>query len=411
MTRVLSELLGAKEPMFHRGVEKLESASGHNSTDIRLSSEINRGVQRKLHDLGLDPKDTTGEELYQALAERLKADDERLLRALREKFGDDKSGTITQVASALRQVPVPRSVYALKTAVAKRVLKKIQPKHVMKRLGYRSFDSMLKHEQPATLLAAAWLVETAVWHKQMLEQYRKLKASDFELRTMAIVCPDTKRWADFATELVHEKRHTVLPVKELGTVVLLPLPAKQPPAATTVTLLLALHVMNDVRAASTFLKLCQVKPDFGQLVGSIVAEEPALDSSIFERPVPWQIIQRYYARFSDRFRGEVFEPHVQADDLAWHSIERILTYIEPSMEFWRHTANLSLLHNHQPVSMNIIDVALNYCNGLPYRNRIVRYFQHSLWHELLIRYLKHERVEQSVLAGLNAELVDEPVLI
>jgi hypothetical protein len=411
MTRVLSELLGANEPMFHRGVEKLESVSGHNSTDIRLSSEISRGVQHKLRALGLDPKDTTGEELYHALAERLKADDERLLKSLREKFGDDTSGTITHVAAALRQVPMPRSVYALKTAVAKRVLKKVQPKHVMKQLGYRSFDSMLKHEQPATLLAAAWLAETVVWHKQILEQYKKLKSSDFEIRTMTVLCPETKRWSDFAAELVREKRHTVLPVKELGTVVLLPLPTVQPPAATTVTLLLALHAMNDVRAASTFLKLCQVKPDFGQIVDKIVAEEPALDTSILDRPVPWQIIQRYYARFNDRFREEVFMPHVQADDLAWHSIEKILTYIEPTMEFWHHTSNLSLLHNHQPVSMNIIDVALNYCNELPYHNRIVRYFQHSLWHELLIRYLKHGSVEQSVLSGLNAELVDERVLI
>lgn len=397
--------------MFQRGLAKLESASGHNSTDIRLSSEITRAVQRKLHDLGLDPKDTTGEELYHALAERLMADDVRLLKSLREKFGDETSGTITQVASALRQVPVPRSVYALKTAVAKRVLKKVQPKHVMKRLGYRSFDSMLKHEQPATLLAAAWLVETAVWHKQMLEQYKKLKSGDFEIRTMAVLCPDTKRWDDFAAELVHSNHHTVLPVKELGAVVLLPLPADQPPAATTVTLLLALHAMNDVRAASTFLKLCQVKPDFGRIVGEIVAEEPSLDTGLLDRPVPWQIIQRYYARFNDRFRSEVFEPHVQADDLAWHSIEKILTYIEPTMEFWHHTSTLSLLHNHQPVSMNIIDVALNYCNGLPYQHRIVRYFQHSLWHELLIRYLKHSSVEQSVLSGLNAELVEAPAII
>lgn len=411
MTRVLSELLGAKEPMFQRGVARLESVSGHNSADIRLSTEISRGVQRKLHHLGLDPKDTTGEELYHALAQRLKADDERLLKSLREKFGEEKTGTITQVATALRQVPVPRSVYALKAPVAKRVLKKVQPKHVMKRLGYRSFDSMLKHEQPATLLAVAWVIETAVWHKQILEQYKKLKSSDFEIRTMAILCPDTKRWDDFAAELVHEKRHTVLPVKELGTVVLLPLPVTQPPAATTVTLLLALHAMNDVRAASTFLKLCQVKPDFGRIVAELVADEPTLDTNILDRPVPWQIIQRYYARFNDRFRSEVFEPHVQPDDLAWHSIEKILTYIEPTMEFWHHTSTLSLLHNHQPVSMNIIDVALNYCNGLPYQNRIVRYFQHSLWHELLIGYLKHEQVEQSVLTGLHAELVDEPILI
>jgi hypothetical protein len=66
------------------------------------------------------------------------------------------------------------------------------------------------------------------------------------------------------------------------------------------------------------------------------------------------------------------------------------------------------LHDKQPVSMNIIDVALNYCNQLPFERRIVRYLRHNLWHELIIRYLKHENVEQLVVGGLESELVTVP---
>lgn len=411
MTRVLSELLGAREPMFHLSLDKLERASGHQSTDIRLSTELTQATTAKLKQLGLDPKDTTGEELYHALSERLKADDERLLAALRQQFGSTGEGTISHVAEALRTVPIPRSVYALKNTVIKRLLKKSMPKHVMKQLGYRSFDSMLKHEQPAAIVAAGWVIETQSWQKQMLEQYRKLKSSDFELRTISILCPDTKRWEALAGSLVVEHKHTVIGVKELGTVVLLPLPAKQPPAATTVTMLLALHAVNEIRAASTFLKLCQVKRDFGKLVETIVVDEPTLHTDMLDRPISWQIIQRYYARFADRFREEIFEPHVQQEDLSWHSIETIISQIEPSLEFWHNTTTLSLLHQHEPVSLNILDVALNYCNQLPYKQRVVHYFQNSLWHELIIRYLKHDAVEQTLLAGLRAELATEPVLI
>jgi hypothetical protein len=410
MTRVLSELLGAPEPMFHRSLDKLERASGHTSTDIRLTAELTQATTAKLKMLGLDPKDTTGEELYHALSERLKADDKRLLNALQQQYGTSGDGTVSHVAEALRSVPITRSVYALKNTVIKRLLKKATPKQVMKQLAYRSFDSMLKHEQPAAIVAAGWLLESHSWQKQMLEQYRKLKSSDFEIRSLHIICPDTKRWESLTGKLVEQKRHTVVGVKELGSVVLLPLPAKQPPAATTVTMLLALHAINDIRAASTFLKLCQVKREFGKLVESVVVDEPTLNAEVLDRPIPWQIIQRYYARFSHRFREEIFEPHVQQDDLTWHSIERIMSQIEPSLEFWHNTTALSLLHDHQPVSLNIIDVALNYCNQLPYKNRIVDYFQHSLWHELLIRYLKHDAVEQTVLTGLHAELVTEPAL-
>jgi hypothetical protein len=407
MTRVLSELLGAREPSFTRSIQKLEQASGHGSADVRLTAELNQAARTKLRQLGLDPKDTTGEELYHALCERLKADDERLLAALKQKYGAKGDSSVAQVAAALSKVPVARSVYALKNTVAKRLLKKTSPKHVMKQLGYRSFDSMLKHEQPAALFAVAWLTETHAWRKQMLDHYHKLKSSDFEIRTMAILCPDGKRWEKLATSLVGEHKHTVVSSKEFGAIVLLPLPDKQPPAATTVTLLLGLHAMNELRAASTFLKLCQVKPAFGEVVQIIVTDEPALGTAMLDQPVPWQIIQRYYARFKGRFREEVFEPHIQQEDLSWHSVERILTHIEPSMEFWRHTTRLGLLHNHQAVSFNIIDVALSYCNNLPYEQRIVHYLRHSLWHELLIRYLKHDAVEQTVLSGLQKELVDE----
>jgi hypothetical protein len=122
-------------------------------------------------------------------------------------------------------------------------------------------------------------------------------------------------------------------------------------------------------------------------------------------------VQRYYARFTDRFRAELFEPHIQKDDLTWHSVEKALSYIEPSLSFWHHTTSLGILHNHAPISFNVADTVLNFCNNIPYERRIVRYFRHNLWHELVMRYLKHENVEQMVLGGLESQLVEEPALL
>jgi len=68
---------------------------------------------------------------------------------------------------------------------------------------------------------------------------------------------------------------------------------------------------------------------------------------------------------------------VQADDLSWHSIEKALAHIDPRLSFWQHTASTGLLDRHKPVSMNVIDVALNLCNKMPYEQRIVHYFQHK----------------------------------
>jgi hypothetical protein len=409
MTRILSELLGASEQRFRASLDKLERASGHPNADIQLTSELSRSVKAKLVGLGLDGHDTTGPELYAALQERFKADDQRLMAALRgsSKKDDDMSA----VVHTLQNLPLAKSSFALKLSVAKALLKKSLPKKTMKQLGYRSFDSMLKHESVAAIYAAASSLESAAWQKQLTESYKKLRARDFETRAITIAHPTAARWQAVTSAIVHSKRHTVLSFKELGAIVILPLPeTAQPPAATTTTLILALHELNEIRAASTFLKLCQVKPDFGSIVQTVAADEPTLNAEILDRPVPWQIVQRYFARFKGTFNASVLEPHIQADDLTWHSVERLLEHIEPSLGFWRGTQHLSVLHEHQPVSLNLVDVALNYCNQLPFAKRVAHTSQLALWHELLLRYLKHENIEQTVLGQLQAELVPEPAL-
>ena len=408
MSRMLSELLGAPEPMFHQNLHRLEQASGLPSNDIRLSSEMMRGVQSKLRELGLDPHDTTGPELFAALESRLQADDERLVHAL--KALSKQSDIIESVAHALRTVPLSRSCFALKAVVAKKLLKKIPPKKTMKQLGYRSLESMLKHEPVPLLYSAAWLTESVSWRRSLIDLYKSLQATDFEVRDIAILSPSSARWQKLAAIVVAEKRHNVISFKELGAIVLLPFSTEIPRAAATTTLLIALYAWNDIRTTSTFLKLCQVKPEFGKIVQSVALNEPQLSAEMFDRPVPWQIIQRYYARFKTAFRSEIFEPHILAEDLNWHSIEKVLGHIEPSLEFWRGTTHLSLLHDHQPVSFNILDVCLTYCNHLPFEQRVVQYFRSSLWNELLLRYLKPEKVEETVTSQLQSELATEPAL-
>lgn len=410
MTRILSETLGAQEPAFRAALTKLERASGHTSADVRLTADMVQSTKAKVKELGLDPHDTKGEELYAALRQRLLEDDARLVQALQTASRTDD--IVMGIAHALRTVSLPRSTFALKAPAARRLLTKFPPKRVMKQLHYRSIASMLKHEQIATLFAAGWLIESDSWRRSLLDSYRQLKATDFEVRDIAILAPSAERWQQLSTDIVMAKKHNVVGLKELGAVVLLPLPADRPPVVAITTLVLSLHAMNEIRAASTYLKLCQVKPDFGRVLQTVVADEPQLSAEVLDRSVPWQIIQRYYARFKSAFRAEVFEPHVQADDLSWHNIERVLQHIEPSLGFWRGTEALSLLDDkHQPVSCNIADVALASCNRLPYANRIVHYVRQAVWHELLLRYLKHDTIEQTIVGQLQSELVNEPALI
>lgn len=410
MTRVLSELLGAREPLFQLNLRQLEGSAGRPNADIRLTTEVQRELRAKLCQLNLDSEDTTGQELYTALGARLALDEERFAAALRASAqkSDDVVGSVAfMLGRELRDI----SCFSMKSTTAKRLLKANLPKKTMKLLGYRSADSMFKHESVSSLFAASWLAENEQWAKKLVAGYAKLKPADFEIKKIAIDHPSSKRWQDFSREVVAEKRHNTLAFKELGAVVLLPLPDEgpQPKLPALSTAVLALQAVNEVAAASAYLKLHQVRHNFGQVVVGVVTGEPALDTRLLDQPVSWNLMQQYYARFKDVVKADVFEPLVQTEDLIWQTVEDVLTRVEPSLSFWQGTHHLGLLKDGSVTSCNLTDNVLSHGSGLPYAGRVLDFFRSGLMTELLLRYMGHDRVEQTVTADLQKQLNSEPV--
>lgn len=413
MTKFLSQALQAPEPFFRQALMRLESANGHPNTDIRFSAEVTRSAKDKLRELGLDPHDTTPEELYHALRQRVKEDDVRLNRSLRTLAATHVSADGDVVAGmihALKKLPDSRRCFAIKASSLKSMLRQTPPKRAMKKLGYRSLDSFIKHENPVSILAAARLSEDANWHKRFLSQYNRLSANDFESRSIQLVEMNADRWRDLAEETVNGKRHNLICLKELGALVFLPLPIDMPDGSTMASLCLALHELNEIRSASTFLKLCQVRPDFGGIVQEVaVGDEPHLESPMLDQVTPWRLIQHYYSDLASRIKDEVAEPHLQLEDISWHSVEESLSAIEPHLDFWHNSAHLGVLHSDGPVSMNVLDAALNVCNGLPFEQRLSNYFQSTLRHELMLRYLQPGTVDQAIASQVQPQLAEEMV--
>ncbi len=412
MTRFLSMALGAEEPQFYRNIMKLEAVGGHPSADIRLTTKVNRQMKHKLSELGLDPNDTTASELYHALQQRVAADDAHLVKCLRMKAAQTVSAEadiVDGIIAAINELPVSKNCYVMKTSSLKVLMKAHPPKRAMKRLGYRSLASFLKHEPAPLALAAAWLTESETWRQHWLSGYKQLTPHDFESRTITLVKPATARWQQLGEEVVHDMHHTFLSLKEVGVIVFLPWSADAVPAGSAaVTLGQALHELNEMRAASTYLKLCQVRPQFGQTVAQVAGDEARMGTTLLNMSLPWNLVHRYYSRFKRQFTEAAFEPYVQLEDIHWQPLEQALAQIDPALTFWRGTEKLGLLDEEQrPVSMNFLDAALNYCNSLPLARRIVHYFQHSLWQELLMSYLQPEPVEQAVAAEMQPELINQ----
>lgn len=74
MTKVLQQILQAQEPIFSVGLAQLEKMSGHSNIDIRYQASMIERAHVIMKKLGLDSRDTTAEELYQALNARAKRD-------------------------------------------------------------------------------------------------------------------------------------------------------------------------------------------------------------------------------------------------------------------------------------------------------------------------------------------------
>lgn len=399
MTRVLAELLGVERLQLAQTIRSLEAGAGHQSYDIRLTTEMQHRVRGKVKQLGLDPEDTTGPELLRALQARLARDESLLRQELHIAPEADDASQNESIAKHVNENQLLHTSFALKQSVAKKLLRAYPPKRAMKKLGYRSLDSLLKHEPVAAIYAAAWLSESLAWRKRYLAQYGKLSPSDFESRRITTLAVTSSRWRAFSEELASLGVQSVVAFNDIGAIVLLPHSTASTGGLVS-TLVLTLGAANDIASVGSYLKLQQVQPTFGTLVASAAEQEPMTNAELNNEPVPWRILHQFYARISgDESQLAVFEPHVQASDLGWHAPEYVAASIHPALEFWHDTQYCAFAHDGQVVSLNILDVAMSYRAQSPVRH----FMSLHLWQELLLRYLDPVNVEHALMSELTPD--------
>lgn len=405
MSRVLSELLEAKEPWFSQSIRDLETASRHPNLDIRMTAEIGQAVQQKMRELGLDPHNTNGWELYQSLQDLVAIHDSFLTKALGVKDSSDVSEVVPALIPVIKKLPVSKSCWAIKHSVVKRLLKEQQPKKTMKALGYRSIDSMLKREPAEQVLAAARIVEAPQWQKRFTKAYSNLQPIDFEIRSMEVVRPSNKHWQSLGKRYAAMHHHTVLQLRELGTLVVLPMNGVRLRGAALTLLSIMLQQLNELRVYSTFFKMQQVKPQFGEIISSVLLKGAPGYAELAGQQLHWRVLHRYMGRQSGQSLASIFEPHVQIEDLEWRGAEAVLYRIEPALKFWEGMDGVGVIRDGKPISFNLLDNALNYCNGLQYGRQRAKHMQANLWDELYIRYLEEESISQKLSEQLEGSTV------
>ena len=411
MSRVLAELLGVDEELFNMELRQLELAAGLPSHDVRLTAEIIGKVQQKARHLGLDPRDTTGEELYTALVNLAQLHDSFLAAKLGAKDRLDVADILPRVRQAALKADIPRDAWLLKPSVGKKLFKAHPPKRLMKYLGYKSLDSMLKREPVAEMFVGAHLVEGRAWLEAFMASYADLSQMDFEVRAVNIIQLEHKRWAKAAEAYVKKHRHIILTVREMGVVAILPAPFKRRAGLTITVLMQLLHQIGEIRLYSAYYKLHQMQPNLGQLMARSLLHDEGTHLELGGQSFHWRVAQRHFGQ--SPYHPEVLEPHVRADDLLWRKAEEVLYRLEPALHFWHDFDYVGSLRDGQPLSFNLMDVALNALNHIPYEQRLYGHMQDALWNELFGRYLGEPGMEAAALKQLDYETddIEEMLLI
>lgn len=410
MSRILSELLGVDRSLFAADIARLETASAGASADIQLTSEILVKVRQKTRELGLDPKDSTGREIYHALLNLTHLHDSFLVKKIGGQDSDDVIDLLPRLRRTALELSPVKTAWVMKHSVAKKMLKTMPPRRVMKYLGYKSVDSILKREPVAELFAAIQLLENDAWRQKFMQKYQTLTQMDFESRPIEIIPLDIKRWQEASTPYIKQNRHIILHVRELGVVIMLPPPFVRRSGISITVLPQLLHHLNEIRLYSAFYKLHQMQADFGQTVANSLLYDRGNHVEIAGHQVHWRVVQRHFGSKSSAEHPQVLEPHVQPDDLVWRKAEEVLFQLEPSLHFWHQTDYLGVFRQGRPLSFNLMDMALNYSNHIHYEQRIYGHLRDALWNELYLRYMGQPSLEYQVLRQLDYEATNPELL-
>lgn len=405
MSKFLIELLQAKEPLFSTAIRQLEEVSAKPGVDVKLTAEIIQTFKNKVKELGLDPEDSTGEEIYKALLLKAKEHDAHLARSMGAEDVEAIKPLLPLVKKAVEEVDMPKTCWALKDDVAKNMLRGMPPLKIMELLGYDNIDEMLEKENLYEVYGALRFAEDGDWLNEFNKQYKTLTPDDFEDREIKLVFMPLERWGDIAAHFIEKKRHFHTHLKELGVVLVLPTNIERMPGVATKLMSLTFHYYNEVRLYSTFFKTQKSKPDFGKIFVETLIADTGTGKVMSGQHVHWRVIQRYFGKLKDEYHEEVFEPHVQPEDLHWRAAEDVMYKVAPEMEFWRGLDFVAMVHDDRPLTMNLMDVSLSYSNEITYDERYIYHFTESLWNELFMRYMGEKVLKQQILKQLDNDMI------
>lgn len=387
MSKTLAHLLNEPEILVSSAIQKLESLSHYASEDVRLVAEIKAKLRSKVSQLGLDADDTTAKELYHGLMARVVRDEQSLANTLGVGIDIGADELIDKIVTFVGHISTDSKVWVIKNSVAKKLLRSQPPRNLMKKLNYRSVDSLVKRESTAKLLAAVDYTESQRWQKKFHSAVSALSITDFEERPLQLVRIDSKRLA-----LPAATTGLISVAPQSGIVVFWPQEGALRFGALGL-ILLALEAVNELKFYSFFIRTHQTVVVPGKILVKTLREEIEEPFEISHMPVSWHNIFKHYGRESAEEHTRMFESMLELVEAKAVTPLDTLSRTVPALHWWRGLEHVADMHKKTPVSLNLLDLITDKAYARSYQRRSAEHFRKSLWHELIDRYLEYPGVK------------------
>jgi hypothetical protein len=392
MSKLLADLLGLERREFESAIARLEHMTLGPSIDVRVAVELQAKVREKTQQLGLDPHDTSHEELYYTLLARVERDDV----LLREVFGladaDSVSNRCEKIASTLQPLLNKETVLALQPAAIKKILKSVPPKKTLRVLKFRSLDAVLKRVDPYVLYGLAKKLEDKTWHKQLHARLKRLQPRDVGEHSVRLVTMP-EAWVEKLDDKLFQ--HFVQAIPEAGAVLLLPTIRAQESGAVLLATGVLLQAAQRLVIESLPYKLRALQHGIEVQIADIANGLAHTLAPVHGMHFSWHAV--YYSLAQGA--GQVAqESSFIVSDLEWESTEARLAMLHPELAFWKDTHFAGVYDEARDcvVSLHVLDCASNLVMRKVYGEQAAVHLQGSLWNELQSRYVSLESVETIV---------------
>lgn len=394
MSRYLSNALEISDPKFRFSLRDLEKANGSPNHDIKLENEIAQNLSRKIEQLGLDPTDTNQDELYAASLHKLAEADNNLTKQIRTLAGQNVNAAANiedGLLELLHNQFKNHDVISLKTKFLKNYFKSHPPKAVMKRLDFRSVDSLLKRSNPALVLVAINSLESPTYLNNFYHSYNKLKPSDFETGKLKFINAPNAKWREFLQEVEDRTKLNFISSFELSSLIIFPIDNNLKSGQLTSILSMAIEEVNELKILSSYIKLSQVNKDFAKRVTALSSNLPQTEMSLLGTNISYPLAMR----FMNDLKLEVEHPLINKSDLSLSIVTEKICELFKDFSFFIDNELLAHVDKNHVTSLHLQDVAYNLSHDLKLDQASSFFFKRALKNELIKRYIKKEELQNN----------------